>query len=65
MNHLDYGPKYWRAYVLYMSSGSKVAACVEAAEPHKTILFIDDEEIPASFHDLGAALAYADDLCTH
>ncbi len=60
-----YPSDHWRAKVLYLSSGSKVAACVEAAEPHKTILFIDDEEIPANFPDLGSALAYADDLCIH
>lgn len=65
MSPYDYPGDYWRTKVMYLSHGSKVAVCTEAADPHKTILFIDDEEIPANFPDFGSAITYADELCSN
>ena len=61
----DYPSDHWCTKVLYLSNGSKVAVCKEAAFPYKTILFIDDVEIggPANFLDVEAAINYADGLC--
>ena len=64
MTDFDYGPKRWRTKVLLEKEGTLVAACTERELPHKTILFIDHEEIPVNFPDIGSALEYADQLCS-
>lgn len=65
MSPYDYLGDYWRTKVMYLTNGSKVAACIETKEPNKTILFVDDEEIPVNFSDIESALVYADELCSN
>lgn len=64
MSPPPYDLYHWRSKAFWQEHGSNLAACVELKDPHKTILFVDDEEAPINFPDIGSAMEYATDLCS-